>query len=224
MRWFLSRSVPEPSRVLVVESGPRAVAERLIPQLRSVFGAQTPIDLMTCLEGEPVSLAPSPGAGGSQVWRVTECRDRRSRWRLLREIRARRYPVTAVVCANSPLMASWRTAALFLFPSKFLIVNENSDFFWLDRGHWRNLLQLWMHRSGVFEESAVRAAARLVAFPFGLVFLLGYAGYVHILRGVRLCAPRRWRHPGCAAAWRWRLGAFGGAGNAAARRGLRTNG
>jgi hypothetical protein len=93
-------------------------------------------------------------------------------------------------------MASWRTAALFLFPSKFLIVNENSDFFWLDRGHWRNLLQLWMHRSGIFEESAVRAAARVVAFPFGLVFLLGYAGYVHLARGLRLA----WRRVGGGAA------------------------
>ena len=192
MRWFLSRSVPEPSRVLVIESGPRDVAERLIPRLREVFGPQTPIDLLTCLPADPVSLAAELRVGEPRVWRVIDCADRRSRWRLLREIRSRRYPITAVVCANSPLMASWRTAALFLFPSKFLIVNENSDFFWLDRGHWRNLLQLWMHRSGVFEESAVRAAARLAAFPFSLVFLLGYAGYVHIARGLRMA----WRRIG----------------------------
>jgi hypothetical protein len=186
MRWFLSRTVPVPTRVLVLESGPRAVAERLIPRLREVFGQQTPIDLLTCLPSDPVSLRPEPGPHEPQVWRVTDCVDRRSRRRLLREIRSRRYPVTAVLCANSPLMASWRTAALLLFPSKFLIVNENADFFWLDRGHWRNLLRLWMHHSGVFEESAVRAAARLAAFPFTLVFLLGYAGYVHLVRGVRL--------------------------------------
>lgn len=189
MRWFLSRAVPEPTRVLVVESGPRAVAERLIPRLREVFGARTPIDLLTCLPSDPVSLA---GAGDSQVWRVADCPDRRSRWRLLREIRSQRHAITAVVCANSPLMASWRTAALLLFPSKFLIVNENADFFWLDRGHWRNLLQLWMHRSGVFEESAVRAAARLAAFPFTLVFLVAYAAYVHFARRVRLI----WRRIG----------------------------
>jgi hypothetical protein len=194
MRWFLSRSVPEPSRVLVVESGPRDVAERLIPRLREVFGPQTPIDLLTCLPVDPVSLASEPQ--DAQVWRAIDCTDRRSRWRLLREIRSRRYPITAVLCANSPLMASWRTAALLLFPSKFLIVNENSDFFWLDRGHWRNLLQLWMHRSGVFEESAVRAAARLAAFPFSLVFLLAYAGYVHAARGLRLA----WRRVGGGAA------------------------
>lgn len=189
MRWFLSRAVPEPTRVLVVESGPRVVAERLIPRLREVFGAQTPIDLLTCLPSDPVSL---PGAGGPQVWRVTDYPDRSSRWRVLREIRARRHAITAVVCANSPLMASWRTAALLLFPSKFLIVNENADFFWLDRGHWRNLLQLWMHRSGVFEESAVRAAARLAAFPFTLTFLVAYAAYVHCARRVRLI----WRRVG----------------------------
>ncbi len=192
MRWFLSRAVPEPSRVLVIESGPRALVERLIPRLREVFGPQTPIDLMTCLPSDPVSLpgAVDPHAGAGQVWRVTDCPDRRSRWRLLREIRSRRHPITAVICADSALMASWRTAALWMFSSKFLIVNENADFFWLDRGHWRNLLQLWMHRSGVFEESAVRAAARLAAFPFTVVFLLGYAAYVHLTRGVRLALRR----------------------------------
>jgi hypothetical protein len=186
MRWFLSRAVPDPTRVLVLESGPRAVAERLIPRLREVFGRQTPIDLLTCFPSEPVSLSPEEGGSAPEVWRATDCVDRRSRWRLLREIRSRRHPITAVVCANSPLMASWRLAALLMFPSKFLIVNENADFFWLDRGHWRNLLQLWMHRSGIFEESAVRAAARLAAFPFTLAFLLGYAAYVHLVRGVRL--------------------------------------
>jgi hypothetical protein len=201
MRWFLSRAVPEPTRVLVVESGPRAVAERLIPRLREVFGRDTTIDLLTCLPADPVSLradsaagSPQPG-GGPQVWRVTDCADQRSRWRLLREIRSRRHPIAAVLCADSALMASWRLAALFLLPSKFLIVNENADFFWLDRGHWRNLLQLWMHRSGVFEESAVRAAARLAAFPFTLAFLLAYAGYVHLVRRVRLTAWRISRKP-----------------------------
>jgi hypothetical protein len=192
MRWFLSRAVPNPARVLLLESGPRAVAERLIPRLREVFGPQTPIDLLTCLPSDPVGLRPGAEAQAAQVWRATDCPDRRSRWRLLREIRSRGYPVTAVLCADSPLMASWRTAALFVLPSKFLIVNENADFFWLDRGHWRNLLQLWMHRSGVFEESAVRAAARLAAFPFTLVFLVGYAGYVHLVRGMRLA----WRRMG----------------------------
>jgi hypothetical protein len=190
MRWFLSRAVPQPTRVLLLESGPRAVAERLIPRLREVFGQEIPIDLLTCLPSNPASLRRESGARRPQVWRVTDCPDRRSRWRLLREIRSRGYPVTAVLCADSPLMASWRTAALFLLPSKFLIVNENADFFWLDRGHWRNLLQLWMHRSGVFEESAVRAAARLAAFPFTLVFLMGYAGYVHAVRRVRLVLRR----------------------------------
>jgi hypothetical protein len=190
MRWFLSRAVPAPARILVLESGPRAVAERLIPRLREVFGVQTPIDLVTCLPSDPVGLRPAEDSGNARVWRVAHCPDRRSRWRLLREIRSRRYPVTAVLCANSPLMASWRTAALLLFPSKFLIVNENADFFWLDRGHWRNLLQLWMHRSGVFEESAVRAAARLAAFPFTLAFLLTYAAYVHAVRGARLAIRR----------------------------------
>jgi hypothetical protein len=182
MRWFLSRRVPAVSRILVIESGPRKVAETLIPRLRQVFGTNLVVDLLTCFPDVPEGL----GKPSHLVWNVTVRQGQRARWALLREIRAQRHTVAAVLCADSPILALWRLAALVFLPAKFLIVNENADFFWLDRGNWRVLVKFVLHRSGILQESAVRATARLAAFPFTLVFLLGYAGWVHALRGVRL--------------------------------------
>lgn len=195
MRWVLSRRVPPPTRILLVESGPRTIAEGVIPRLREVFGSEVPIDLLTCLPTDPGNLHPAAGPGRGDVFRVIECPDQSSRWRLLRKIRARRHTIAAILCAGSPIMAPWKTAALVLFPAKFLIVNENSDFFWLDRGHWRAISQFLLHRTGLLEESAVRTVARLAAFPFTLAFLLAYAGGVHLVRLVRLALGLRRRSP-----------------------------
>jgi len=182
MRWVLSRAVPPATRVLLLESGPREVAEKLIPRLRRVFGEEVPVDLLTCLGDDPKDFAAEPGRSGSRVWKVTDCPDDATRWRLLRDIRNQRHPIVAILCTGSPIMASWRTAALVLLPAKFLIVNEHADFFWLDRGHWRALWQFLFHRTGLLEESAVRTLARVVAFPFALAFLLVYAAAVHVTR------------------------------------------
>ncbi len=196
MRWVLSRAVPPVTRVLLVESGPRDVAGKLILRLRRVFGEKVPVDLLTCLAGDPDSLDAEIGRSGGRVWRVTDCPDDATRWRLLRDIRNQRHPIVAILCTGSPIMASWRTAALVLLPAKFLVVNENADFFWLDRGHWRALWQFLFHRTGLLEESAVRTLARALAFPFALAFLLVYAVWVHVMRLGRMALglhrrPRR---------------------------------
>jgi len=193
MRWVLTRRTPRVNRILLIESGPREVAEKLLPRLAGLFGPDVPVDLATCLpEGFP---APAKTNGG-RVWRVASCRSHGERWRVLREIRAQRHAVAAVLCADTPIMASWRAAALLLLPSKFLIVNENADFFWLDRGSWRLLLKFLLIRKGLYEETAARTLARILAFPFTLAYLLAYAGWVHLRRAVRLLlrlGPRRRR-------------------------------
>jgi len=184
MKWYLSRRVPEVTRILLVESGPRSVAEQVLPRLRQTFGAQVPIDLLTCLPTDPANYRIEDDSSGF-VWRVTEQTDDSGRWRLLRQIRSKRHPVTAIICANNPIMAQWKRATLLLLPSKFLVVNENADFFWIDRGHWSNLSRFLLNRAGFFDESAVRTMARALAFPLTLTYLLAYALYVHTVRLVR---------------------------------------
>ena len=184
MRWFLSRGTPPVSRLLLVESGPRSVAEKAIPRLRNSFGLTVPVDLLTCLPSNPRGLE-SANSHPARVWRVTDCRDADSRWELLCRIRYERHPVTAVLCAGSPVMLPWKLATLFLLPSKFIVVNENADYFWLDRGHLSNLKNLFLERAGLQPDLAVRLVARAIVFPFTLAYLLGYAAWVHSRRAAR---------------------------------------
>lgn len=195
MRWILSARVPTITRILLVESGPRAVADAVAPRLREVFGPAVAIDLLTCMpesQGEPAGM---DSGHDHAVWRVTEHPDNDARWRLLREIRNRRHEVCAILCADDGTMSPWRSAVLALLPAKFLIVNENADFFWLDRAHFSNLSQLALSRAGLLGDSAVRVAAHLLLFPFTLTYLLLYAGYVHTFRLIRMALKLGPRHP-----------------------------
>ena len=183
MRWFLSLGTPSVSRLLLIESGPRSVTDKVLPRLRHSFGPAVTIDLLTCLPTDPAELSPR-GAPPARVWRVTPCRDANSRWELLGRLRGERHPVAVVLCADSPVMLSWKFAALLLLPSKFIVVNENIDYFWLDRGHLSNLKNLLLERAGLQPDPAIRIAARALAFPFTLAYLLGYAAWVHARRAV----------------------------------------
>ncbi len=184
MRWFLSRGAPPVSRLLFVESGPRGVVEKVLPRIRNSFGHDIRIDLLTCLPTDPAEL----GVGNphsARAWRVTECRDADSRWDLLCRIRRERHPAAVIVCADSPVMLPWKLAAVLLLPAKFIIVNENADYFWLDRAHLSNLKNLLLQRAGLQPDLAVRLLARTLVFPFTLVYLLGYAAWVHSRRAAR---------------------------------------
>jgi hypothetical protein len=195
MRWLLSSRVPTITRILLVESGPRTVADAVAPRLREVFGPTVAIDLLTCMpesQGEPRGLESGPD---HITWRVTEQPDNDARWRLLREIRNRRHEVCAILCADDGTMSPWRSAVVALLPAKFLIVNENADFFWLDRAHFSNLSKLALSRAGLLGDSAVRVAAHLLLFPFTLTYLLLYGGYVHTVRLIRMALRLGPRHP-----------------------------
>lgn len=178
VRWILSRRVPPVTRILLIESGSRQLGELAIERLRAVFGPGVEVDALICRPESP--------AGAAEVWRTLDCASHGGRWGMLRTIRARRHPVAAILASGDPTMAPWKWAAMAALPSKVLIVNENADFFWLDRGHWRVLVQFLRHRSGLGGDSAVRAMARAASFPFALVYLLLYAAWVHTARGFRL--------------------------------------
>ena len=182
MRYFFSRRLPPFTRMLAVDSGSRAILEAAIPRFRAVFGDQFEIDLLTCLPGLPRALHPE----SAQVFRVTECRSGADRWRLLRGLRSRGYPLLGIICSNEPIMTPWKLAAALLLPAKVAVFNENADFFWLDwddRGATRQFLFV---RAGLRDEDLAHKLARLAAFPFVLAYLLLYAGCVHLLRAFRL--------------------------------------
>lgn len=179
MRGFFKRLTPSTSRILLIESGPRPLGELTVERLKQVFGPEIQVDALHCQA--------SPPDGVERSWGVNAM----GRWALLRELRREGHPTAALLAGGDPIMAPWRWAMLALLPAKFLIVNENGDFFWLDRDNSATLVQFVQQRSGLGGESAVRSLARIVLIPLAFVYLLAYAAAIHVIRAFRLALGMR---------------------------------
>ena len=83
-------------------------------------------------------------------------------------------------------MTKWKWVLAARLRSKIFVVNENADFFWLDRGHWRNALLMARTRTGIIGSAGIPALAQWLFFPVTLIYLLLFAGVVHLKRKVRM--------------------------------------
>jgi hypothetical protein len=182
MRYFLTRRHPAVSRILLVESGSRHLLEGLIPFFRQAYGEQIPIDLVTCYAGLPSGLE----EGSTRAYRVMDYRTKSERQKLIRELRAARPSILAIICSDEPIMTKWKWALAFRLPAKLLILNENGDFFWLDRGHWRIASRFVRVRAGLTGGNAVPTILRFVLFPLAFAYLLLYAAVIHLRRKARV--------------------------------------
>ena len=178
MRYVLRKSHPPVSRILLVESGSRGLIEHIIPLLYRIYGDQVPIDLVTCFGGLPAWLPPE----STRVYRVTEFRTKPMRQRLIQELRAAKPSIVAIICSGEPIMTKWKWVLAFRLPAKVMVVNENGDFFWLDRGHWRVFLEFVCVRAGLTGGNAAPELLRLAIFPLTLTYLLFYAAFIHLRR------------------------------------------
>jgi hypothetical protein len=185
VRYFLTRRLPQTESLLLVESGSRSLLEGLIPHLRETWGPETAIDLVTCYSKLPRGL----DLETTRVYRVTDYRGREGRRKLLREIKARNYPLLGILCSGEPILTKWKLGLALLLKSKIFIINENGDYFWLDWGHLGLLREFVFLRSGLAGAGAVRTIARLIAFPFTFLFLVLYATTVHVRRALRRGEP-----------------------------------
>src|SRR3990172_9311483 len=100
MRYFFRRRLPEVKRVLLVESGSRYLLEELISGIRTSFGDDIFVDLVTCYPGLPKGFYPH----NTNVYRVTDYRGRPGRKRLYRELAANRYSIAGIICSAEPIM------------------------------------------------------------------------------------------------------------------------
>ncbi|MBL8227380.1 MAG: hypothetical protein JNL98_02845 [Bryobacterales bacterium] len=181
MRLFFSKATPGFERLLLVESGSRYILDNLLPGLREIYGDRMQVDLITCFNGQPEGLPE-----GSQVFRVWDYPDRASRGRLVKQLRARQHTVGGIICAGEPIMSKWKWWLLWRIPSKFFVLNENGDYYWFDYSNWRTMLHFVLFRAGLTGGDAVTTITRLVLFPFTVMFLLLYAGLVHLRRKARV--------------------------------------
>lgn len=178
MRLFFRTHIPDCSRILLVESGPRQVIERVIPHLRDLFGDDVAIDLLTCYAGEPSGFR-------GNVYNVNDYGGAAGRDALWAHLAKQNYSVAGVVCAAVPIMTKWKWWLAFKAPAKICIINENADYFWLDRAHLTQLRRFATNRMGISGSAAAPSLVRLVFFPLTLAYLLLYAGTVHLRRKLR---------------------------------------
>jgi len=82
-------------------------------------------------------------------------------------------------------MTKWKWVLAARLPAKIFILNENGDYFWLDRGHLKHIRHFILFRAGLTGSGAIRTIARLVSFPFTLLYLILYAVTVHLRRKLR---------------------------------------
>ena len=180
MRYFLSKRLPDFTRVLLIESGSRELYEELLPGLYGLY-PNMQADLITCFGGVPENFRADVG----QVYRVTDYPGRANRKLLYKQLAANNYSVAGIICCAMPIMTKWKWALAARLPAKIFILNENGDYFWLDRGHLGIIRHFILFRAGLTGSGAVRTLARLVSFPFTLLYLILYAATVHLRRKLR---------------------------------------
>lgn len=181
MRWTLSLAQPTGTRILLIESGSRSILEGVVTHLKSGWGKDLPIDLITCYDGLPAGLPED-----TRVFHVADYATPELRGQLLRELRARDYAYAGMICAAEPIMNKWKLWLAAKIPAKFFVINENGDYFWLNRQNATAIRGFLLVRLGLSGAGAARTLGRLLAFPFAVLYLLLYAGLAHLRRRLRL--------------------------------------
>jgi hypothetical protein len=180
MRHFFTRSVPPFSRVLLVESGSRELFENLLPILYQNHPGMI-CDLISCYAGAPSNFRSDQGA----VYRVTDYPAGDARQRLYKELSQNRYNIVGIICSAEPIMTRWKWMLAARLPGKVFVLNENGDYFWMDHSNLAIIRYFILFRAGLTGSGAVRTLARVVLFPFSLLYLILYAVTVHFRRILR---------------------------------------
>jgi len=181
MRWVLSQAPPTGKRILLIESGSRAILEGIIAHLNANWGEGMPMDVVTCYAGQPEGLDEK-----SRVFRVADYGTPERRQEFLRELRGREYAYAGMICSAEPIMNKWKWWLALKVPAKFFVINENGDYFWLNRKNAKTIRLFVMYRLGLSGAGALHTLGRLLLFPFGVVYLLLYAGMAHLRRRFHL--------------------------------------
>ena len=181
VRYFLTGRLPDATSILLVESGSRALIEKVIPGLRQTWGEEISIDLVSCFNTLPSGFRNET----TRVFRVGDYKGRSGRRTLYRELRQQRYALMGVICSGEPVMAKWKASLIWKVPAKIFVINENGDYFWLDRLHWKPIREFVKLRAGLGEAGAARTLVGLLSFQFTLMYLLCYAAVAHGRRALR---------------------------------------
>lgn len=178
LKRFLSKRVPPLNRIVLVESGAREIFEKFLP---AMYGICPHIDLVTCFGVPPLRFDPSRG----RIYDIADYRGPEGRSKLYAELWKNEYSAVGVICADQPIMTKWKWAIAAQLPGKLFVINENVDWFWVDRGNWKTVRHFVLYRAGLSGADAVRTLTQLAIFPFTILYLLLWAGWANAKRRVR---------------------------------------
>lgn len=181
MKFFLSGHIPPFDRVLLVESGSRYLLESLIPGIYETHPELERLDIVTCFPGQPSTFDPERG----RIWRVTDYPGGPGRARLYGELAQSNHSIIGVICSGEAVMTKWKAVLAWKSRGKLFILNENGDYFWVDRENRSTVRHFMLYRMGLSGAGAVTTILQLLIFPFTLTYLLLYAAYVHLRRSLR---------------------------------------
>jgi len=186
VRYFFTRRELPHTRLLLIESGSRRLAESVLPHLHRAFGPDIAIDVVTCYAGLPTGYNPD-----ALVYRVTDYGSKERRRELIQLLRKRQYTTACMICSAESIMTKWKWLIALNVPAKFLILNENGDFFWVHRENLAAIRSFILVRAGLSGAGAIRTIGRLLIFPFSVLFLLLYAFAAHSGRILRSAGHSR---------------------------------
>lgn len=180
MRGVFSRHLPPLDDVLVVESGPRELADKFLRHLYEVQASRQ-VDIVTCYGSAPPSFLPERGV----CYSIHDPEYAGKRFKLIARLRSKPYRAVSVLCSGKPIMTRWKWLIALRVPAKTLIVNEHGDFFFFDWRHRHIVRMLLASRMGMNGGIRMDLLGQLLLFPFTLTFLSLYAGAVHLRRALR---------------------------------------
>ena len=178
--FLASRWTPKLKRVLVIESGSRLAACQFLNELYGLPENEQ-VDVLTCYATPPDSF---DGVRGRVLF-THQAQGGSARTELFRMLAKSQYSAVCVLCTGDSIMTKWKWMTALRVPAKVLIVNENADSFWLDRGHLRNVRDMLIERSGAREMTPLRSLGQILAFPAVLTILLTFAAYMKTRRILR---------------------------------------
>lgn len=125
-----------------------------------------------------------PQGKSGTIYLTHDYRTPAARNELVRTLKNNQYDMIGIICSGEAIMTRWKWFLAWKIQAKVFIINENSDWFWLDRGNIRTIKSLVSNRTGMSGSGILRQPFKLLLFPLTLAYLAAYATLIHIRRKV----------------------------------------
>jgi hypothetical protein len=179
MRGFFKRTESPVRRLLIVESGPREVAELALAR----FADLPSCDVLTCYSTAPAAFDAARGTLFS-VHQPDAVANRRA---FANKLAHGPYDAIAILCPGSGVLAKWKWTITAQTKARLIIIDEFGDWFFVSFFNLPQLAVLLIRRSNLASlPLLLLAAVKLILAPFVVLYLLLYTALVHLRRLLRL--------------------------------------